>query len=55
VYPGDTLCAKSEVLAARLSDKRPGYGIVTWKTVGTNQHGETVLTYERSNLVRTRA
>jgi itaconyl-CoA hydratase len=55
VYPGDTLCASSEVLAARLSDKRPGYGIVTWKTVGVNQRDEVVLTYERSNLVRTRA
>ena len=55
VYPGDTLYSSSEVLSARLSDKRPGYGIVTWKTVGTNQNGEVVVTFERSNLVRTRA
>jgi acyl dehydratase len=54
VYPGDTLYAQSEVIAARLSDKRPGYGIATWKTVGTNQNGEVVVSYERSNLVRTR-
>jgi acyl dehydratase len=54
VYPGDTLFSQSEVTAARLSDTRPGYGVVTWKTVGTNQGGETVVTFERSNLVRTR-
>lgn len=54
VYPGDTLYAQSEVIGARLSDKRPGYGIATWKTVGTNQNGEVVVSYERSNLVRTR-
>lgn len=55
VYPGDTLQARSTVLAARLSDKRPDYGIVTWATVGTNQRDEVVVQFERSNLVRTRA
>ena len=54
VYPGDTLSARSTVTAARLSEKREGYGIVTWHTVGTNQNGDTVIEYERSNLVRTR-
>ena len=55
VYPGDTLSARSTVLAGRLSDKHRGYGIVTWETIGTNQHGEIVVQFERSNLVRTRA
>ncbi|WP_326535577.1 MaoC family dehydratase [Pseudorhodoferax sp.] len=53
VYPGDTLYARSEVLAARLAS-RPGYGIVTWHTTGANQHGQDVITFHRSNLVRTR-
>lgn len=54
VYPGDTLAARSVVKAARRSQKRAGFGIVTWATTGTNQRGETVVAYERSNLVRTR-
>jgi acyl dehydratase len=55
VYPGDTLYATSEVIAARLASNRPGYGIVTWSTRGTNQHREEVITFKRSNLVRTRS
>jgi acyl dehydratase len=54
VYPGDTLTAGSEVLAVRESSSRPGTGIVTWRTVGRNQRGETVCTYVRSNLLAKR-
>ena len=52
VYPGDTLTAESEVIAARESDKRPNFGIVTWATRGVNQHGQEVIRFRRSNLVR---
>jgi acyl dehydratase len=55
VYPGDTLTARSEVLGARASEKRPAFGIVTWRTEGRNQKGEVVVRYERSNLVARRA
>jgi acyl dehydratase len=51
VYAGDTLTARSTVAAARDSDSRPEFGIVTWHTEGRNQHGELVLDYRRSNLV----
>lgn len=54
VYPGDTLVASSEVLAARSSDSRPGFGIVTWRTQGHNQHDELVVEFIRSNLVAKR-
>ena len=54
VYPGDTLYARSEVVAGRLASNRPGYGIVTWHTRGANQKGEEVITFKRSNLVKTR-
>lgn len=54
VYPGDTLYARSEVTGCRLASNRPGYGIVTWHTQGTNQRGETVVTYTRSNLIKQR-
>ena len=54
VYPGDTLCASSVVVARRLSSNRPGFGIVTWQTRGTNQKGEEVIVFKRSNLVKNR-
>jgi acyl dehydratase len=51
VYPGDTLTAESVVVSARTSDSRPGSGIVTWHTEGSNQKGEVVVDYNRTNLV----
>ncbi|NUN60194.1 MAG: MaoC family dehydratase [Burkholderiaceae bacterium] len=54
VYPGDTLYAESEVIQARLADKRPGYGIVQWHTVGRNEAGVPVIEFKRANLVRTK-
>ncbi|MDR2154629.1 MAG: MaoC family dehydratase [Burkholderiaceae bacterium] len=54
VYPGDTLYARSEVVARRLTASRPGYGIVTWQTWGANQNGEEVIRFKRSNLVKQR-
>ncbi len=54
VYPGDTLTARSTVVARRESDKRPQFGIVTWRTEGRNQRGEVVITYRRTNLIAKR-
>jgi len=55
VFIGDTLYAESEVLEARPSASRPGQGIVRVRTRGFNQRDETVIEYERSVLVYTRA
>ncbi|MER7542566.1 MaoC family dehydratase [Spirillospora sp. NPDC127506] len=52
VYPGDTLSARSTVVALRESASRPGTGVVTWETVGTNQAGAEVVRLRRTNLVR---
>jgi len=54
VYAGDTLTARSTVVGMRESEKRPRFGIVTWRTEGENQKGETVVSYERTNLVAKR-
>ena len=51
MFPGDTLYAESEVLEKRESSSRPEQGIVTIKTVGTNQHGDVVCTFERTMLI----
>lgn len=51
VYPGDTLTARSTVVARRESAKRPAEGIATWHTEGFNQDGVLVIDFKRSNLV----
>lgn len=52
VHPGTSIRARSTVLARRASASRPGWGIVTWETVGwaPDPVGE-VIRYVRSNLV----
>lgn len=54
VIAGDTLYAESEVLAKRESASRPGQGIVTIRTIGKNQRGETIATFERNMLIPAR-
>ena len=54
VHPGDTLNARSTVVSARASAKRPRFGVITWRTEGLNQNEELVLSYERTNLVQRR-
>ncbi|MCP5433637.1 MAG: MaoC family dehydratase [Alphaproteobacteria bacterium] len=51
VFAGDTLYAESEVLDRRLSEKRPGQGIVTIRTIMKNQRGLTVCAFKRTMLV----
>lgn len=51
VFAGDTLYGESEVLAKRESKSRPGQGIVTIRTIGKNQRGETVCTFKRDMLI----
>jgi len=54
VFPGDTLYARSEVLAVRPSRTRPGQGIVTARTESFKQCGTVVMTFVRSCLVPVR-
>jgi itaconyl-CoA hydratase len=51
LFCGDTLYAESEVLETRESSSRPEQGIVTVKTIGRNQHGDVVCTFNRTMLV----
>jgi acyl dehydratase len=55
VFPGDTLYAESVVLEVRESRSRPGQGIVKVHTRGFNQEGVTVIEFDRSVLVSSRA
>jgi acyl dehydratase len=54
VFAGDTLYAESEVLAKRESKSRPGQGIVSIRTLGKNQSGETVCSFRRDMLIPAR-
>jgi acyl dehydratase len=54
VYPGDTIRAFTEVISARESETRAGWGIVKWRTWGVNQRDELVTEFYRTNLARCR-
>jgi len=51
VLVGDTLYARSRVLAKRESSSRPNAGIVDVKTEGYNEHGVVVITFRRTLMV----
>jgi acyl dehydratase len=51
VFNGDTLYAESEVLTIRESKSRPTQGIVSIKTIGRNQDGIEVISFERTMLI----
>lgn len=53
VYPGDTLSARSEVLGVK-QNSNGKTGIVTVRTTGANQQGETVLSFVRWVMVNKR-
>ncbi len=54
LFVGDTLYARSLVLGLRESASRPYAGIVTTRTQGLNQHGDVIMTFERSVMVHKR-
>ncbi len=54
VFAGDTLYAESKVLEKRESKSRPTAGVVTVETIGKNQDGKVVCTFERTILVAKR-
>jgi itaconyl-CoA hydratase len=51
VFPGDTLYARSEVLAVRESKSRPGQGIVTTRTEGYKADGTVFMHFIRMSLI----
>jgi acyl dehydratase len=53
LHHGDTLYSETTVLEKRLSESRPGQGIVTLEHVGRNQDGVVVARAVRTTLVWT--
>ena len=51
VFAGDTLWAESEILSKRESKSRSSVGIVSLRTRGLNQRGETVIEFTRTIML----
>lgn len=51
VFPGDTIYVETEVLESRPSRSKPDRGIVRFKHIGRNHHGEVVIELERTALM----
>jgi acyl dehydratase len=54
VFIGDTIHVLTEVLSRRLSQSRPGTGIVTFRHTGMNQRDEVVCLCVRQGMMMTR-
>jgi len=54
VYVGDTIEYRTEVTGTRVSESRPGYGLMTILTTGTNQKGEPVISFTSTSFVERR-
>ena len=45
VFAGDTVSYAAEVIEARALRSRPGWGMISSRCTGTNQHGDLVLSF----------
>jgi len=51
VFAGDTIHARSEIIAKRASRSRPNMGIIKVRTTGYNQDDVTVIEFTRTIMV----
>ena len=54
VYVGETIEYKSEVIETRASNSRPGFGLMSFRSSGVNQHGEPVISFVSITFVERR-
>ena len=54
VYVGDIVSYATEVVATRVSNSRPGWGLLTVLNTGTNQHGEMVISFVSTTYLECR-
>jgi acyl dehydratase len=55
VYAGDAVHYASEVVETRPLKSRPGWGLLTMRNTGTNQHGELVISFVSTAFVERRS
>jgi len=51
-FVGDTIYAETVILERRESKSRPNCGIIRVETIGRNQHGEVIMSFIRTILMR---
>jgi len=51
VYVGDTIEYKSKVIEARISNSRPGFGLLSILTIGVNQDSKPVISFVSTTFV----
>ena len=54
VYVGDTIAYKAEITELRVSNSRPGFGLMTILTTGINQDGAPVISFISTTFVERR-
>jgi acyl dehydratase len=54
VYAGDTIAYRSEVIETRVSNSRPGSGLMTIRSTGVNQNGDMVISFVSTTFVQRR-
>ena len=54
VYAGDSVSFTTEVVAKRASRSRPGWGLVSMRSMGRNQAGEDVISFVGHVFVESR-
>jgi acyl dehydratase len=54
VYAGDTIAYRTEVIETRVSNSRPGTGLMTIRSTGINQNGEMVISFVSTTFVERR-
>jgi acyl dehydratase len=54
VYVGDTIEYRIEVTDTRATDEPAGFGLMTTRTIGTNQNGEPVISFLTTTRVERR-
>jgi acyl dehydratase len=55
VYAGDTITYATEVVGTQVLNSRPGWGLMTIRNTGTNQHGELVIAFVSTAFVERRS
>jgi acyl dehydratase len=55
VYADDTIDYAAEVVETRVSESRPGLGLMTIRSTGVNQNGDLVITFISTTFVERRA
>src|SRR5699024_5422313 len=51
LYHGDTLYSETDSMDNRLSSSRPGQGVITFRHIGRNQHGDIVAECIRATML----